>query len=786
MYTYSSAGIPVVKEGLGTDTVWVGGGRIGAGIASHGGIEKIIYYGHQGIGRPPFFRAENRSAYTKLFALYLLVGEKAYRLELNDTELYPGGYRSKFSVPGERIEVEHSVVLTSDTILRTVRVLRNPAKKALRLRVSWHEYTRVTPPGRTWSPWAKRESGKAWTVRIDDPKRTEDARTVPSGTTWFGVVSEKPLTTRLFRAGRRYFEMEPFTKGDVTVSAVFGHSEPAFRKRVSALSRAGSKESATVLAGWEKEIAAAPRLEVGIPAVESFFRLSPLMQESLMPDDLPGGMRASAGTYWVWGWDTLVFCEAYLVAGQAGFLKDALELYHRTAHPTKGVGHQFTTEMEVKIAQAPPAQGLYAYALYQYVAYTGDRKTLEKHYPLILTILKLAKASRNSAGFFSGPALFPDYPQHAGHNGHDLSVFNNSIFYQAARTIEHLAGWMKDAVTAKIARTYWQELGKGFDRFWDKESGYWYDSLDSRNLSPRREHPSHALLCFSPFANELLLPHVAACSRFMAKYLVYPQALRMYPLESKAFNGDGNQLGQHYPVGGDLLFVKSSAHEGRQDLLKLWLDWMKRFWDQNTVPEGVTVEAENEGPDYPDEPGGKQPFSGKSWYMGIIHAILGVYFDAGGLTFGPGLDRSVEIDGIRFGGRHWNIHTRGKGTSIERLRVNGRDLSGTCKIPADFAVAKVMKVEVFRSAKPAGAFQLLSADGASLNQWKATKTGCHVRVGLPGPAVIRFYSKTKPVVTWKGKTVAFSYSTRTGEGSLLLSSDEYGTTTGVLAIESGV
>jgi hypothetical protein len=797
MYSYSSAGVPFAKEGLGTDTVWLGGGRIGAGIAAHGGIEKIIYYGRQTLGRAAFFGGVSRSAYAKIFKPYLLVDEKAYRLELTRTHIYPGGYRSTFRIPEERIEVEHDLVLVNDAILQTVRVIRNPGKKRLRLRISWHEYTRLTPEGRTWGPWTGKMAPNTWALRIADPELDERATDTmvtiftekplakeKAGTTWFGVVGEKPLTTRLMTSGRRYFETGTFVKGSITISALFGHDRTIFRKRATTLSRAGSKESAAMLASWEKKLADFPRLQLGIPAVESFFQLLPLLQESLMPGDLPGGMRASAGTYWVWGWDTLVFCEAYLAAGQANFLRDALDLYHRTAHPTEGVGHQFSTEMETRIAQAPAAQGLYVYALYQYVAYTGDRHALKRHYPLVLTILKLAQGSRHPQGYFSGKALFPDLPEYAGHNGHDLSVFNNSIFYQAARTIEHLAGWMKDPATAQIARTYWQDLKKAFDRFWDKESGYWFDSLDSRNLSPRREHPSHALLCFSPFANELLVDRSAACSRFMAKHLVYANALRMYPLESKAFNGDGNQLGQHYPVGGDLLFLKSSALEGRQDLLERWLDWMKQFWEQNTVPEGVTVEAENEGPQYPDEPGGKQPFSGKAWYMGIIHAILGVHFDAGGLTFNPGLDRPVEIDRIKYGGRYWNIRTRGKGTYIQRLRVNGREISGTCKIPADVAGGKVMNVEVSRGSKPTGPFQLLSADGAKVSRWRSGPSGFRFRLDSPGPVSIRFYASKKPVVKWRGQIIPCSYAARTGQGSMLLAADDYVAIKGDLVISS--
>jgi hypothetical protein len=776
MISFPSSGVPFVEQGLGTDTVWFGSGRIGVGVADHGGIDKIIYYGRQDLGRSAFFAIDTRSAYTKLFKPYLLIEDKAYRLELNRTQLFPGGYRSTFSVPEEGVEVEHDLVLVTDAVHQTVRVIRNPKKKQLRLRIAWHEYTRATPQGRTWGPWKDNLAKNTWTSEIVDQGKGKKA------TTWFGIVAEKPMTTRLTHSRRRYFELGAFTSGSVTVSALFGYNKKTFIGRAETLRRIGSQESAAAMAGWEKDVEQAPRLEVGIPAVDSFFRLSPLLQESLMPDDLPGGMRASAGTYWVWGWDTLVFCDAYLAAGQAWFLKEALELYHRTAHPTEGVGHQFSVEMTLNIPQAPAAQGLYTYALYQYVAATGDREVLKKHYPLVLTILKLAQASRHSSGLFEGKALFPDEPQYAGHTGHDLSVFNNSIFYQAARALEHLAGWMDDAATAKIAREMWQGLKKSFGKFWDAKKGYWYDSLDSQSLAPRRVYPSHALLCFSPFANELLTGRTAEAARFIADHLVYANALRMYPLWSPAFNGDGNQFGQHYPVGGDLLFLKSCAAEGRQELLERWLDWMKQFWEQNTVPEGVTVEAENEGPLYPDAPGGKQPFSGKSWYIGILHVILGITFDAGGLTAGPGLDRSVKIDGLFHAGRRWNVITQGKGRFIRGIRVNGVDVAGTCKIPADVANAKTMNVEITRGPKSSTVIQLLSATGARLTKWQSRNNGFQARLESPGPVYVTFTARKKPAATWQGESLPVNYDEAAGQGSVFLASDAYGAITGDLSV----
>ncbi len=785
--------VPLVKEGLGTDTVWFGGGRLGVCVAAHGGIERIVYYGRQSIGRASFFTNDTRSAYAKLFKVYLLVEGKAYRMELNQTRLYPGGYSSRFIVPESGIEVEHDLILVSDAIHQTVRVIRNSKKKPLRLRISWHEYTRVNTGGRAWGEWEDKLAPNTWAREIvDKPPPQKKPAEVPwhgiistesRASTWFGLVSEKPMTTRLTYTGRRFFETGAFRAGSVTVAALFGHDKSDFLMRAEAIRQKGSKESRAMISEWDKRLEVLPRVKLGMPTVESFFRLSPLILEALMPADLPGGMRASVGSYWVWGWDTLVHCEAYLAAGQHRFLRDALELYHRTAHPAHGVGHQFGTEMELKIPQAPAAQGLYTYALYQYVAYTGDTGVLAKHYSLVLRILELALTSGHREGLFEGRALFPDHPEFAGHNGHDISVFNNSIFYQAARVAEHLAGWMDDPAAAKKSRDVWQGLGKSFHRFWDSKRDYWLDSIDIRDWSPRRSYPSHALLSFSPFAQELMRGREAACSHFMAENLVFSGGVRMYPLWDSSFNGDGNQLGQQYQVN-DLFFVKTQAHAGRQDLLKKWLGWLDQFWSQNTVPEGVTIEAENEGPLLPDCPGGKQPFSAKAWYMGILNAILGIHFDAGGATVGPGLDQTVLVDGIYFAGARWTFRTQGKGRHILSLRVNGIEIAGTGKIPADVVKSKTIRVEIKRSAKPLARPQLLSADGARLSKWQSHKAGFQAQLEFPGSVFVRYAARRKPRVTWLGQSIPTEYDKRTGLGQIFLASETYQPVGGILHLES--
>jgi len=299
---YDPSNIPFESRGLGTETIWFGGGRTGVAVAAHGGLERIVYFGHQSLGRRDFFACGARSPYEKVLPPYVLLGEKAYLLELNHTRFYPGGYRSQFKLPELGIELDHDLVPTNDAILQTVRVIRNRRGLPLRFRISLHEYTRLIPTGRTWGTWQEDLAENSWIAEIVDHPNEGGVEPDEDRTTWFGIVADRPLTSRSFLSTRRYFDTLPFKSGATTIAALFGFDRRAFLKRTVDLRRNASKESARVASGWERQAKETPQLNLGQPAVQSFFRLAPLILDSLMVKDHAGALRASVSHYGVWAW----------------------------------------------------------------------------------------------------------------------------------------------------------------------------------------------------------------------------------------------------------------------------------------------------------------------------------------------------------------------------------------------------------------------------------------------------------------------------------------------------
>jgi hypothetical protein len=406
--------------------------------------------------RSCFFKVTTHGPYQRIFCPYILVEDRAYQLELENTRIFPAGYVSHLSLPEEGIEIEHSLIMLNDAVMYRVEALMNRRKLPLRMRLSLHDYLRVIQQDRVWSEWRTDIVPEAFAAIVTDPADTparNDAQAhaiagtllikpdpekerqasdpdLSTATTWLGIVGSAALETRIFHSKRRFFDTAVIDGNTASMAVLFGMEEQQFKARSAELRNNGPQIGAYQVAAWEQRLCEVPAIKLGMPAVESFFRQAALAYEMLMPTDLPGAMRASVGSYWVWGWDTMVYCDSYLVNGRADFVRNALELYRNTAHPEHGIGHQFSEKMVVRLPQALPAQGLYINMLYQYLVFTGEQKALKEFYPFARTIFQRTISQAMRENLFKGIALFPDFPQFAGQKGgnKDLSIFNNSIF----------------------------------------------------------------------------------------------------------------------------------------------------------------------------------------------------------------------------------------------------------------------------------------------------------------------------------------------------------------------
>ena len=790
--------VPFVQDGLGVPYLTYGGGRVGASVAPWGGLHQIAYYGIAPESASSiYFEADAASSYARLFRFQLCIDGLAYNLELNQTQHFPFGYASHFAVPQLQVEVRHHLTLLNDAVLSTLEVLSNPNNLPLSLQFEHHDATQKSTDGavvREWSGWEEDKSSQAliltasdrwtdagWQSAVGQMQETPGqvglatlTAGIREGNTYVALFSEQPLQVKQ-SLGRRQIWSQSFTQGTQALALLFASDRQALPTRIGQIKQNLAALAREKEAQYQRRMESIPTLSVPTlapsnPVLASYFANAPGISETLVVEDRPGAMRASSMHYWVWGWDTVMCSEAYLVSGNSAFVRDALLFYRDTADKAKGWAHQFSRDLHTRIPQAPSAQYLYLIMLYGYQSYTGDTALLRDVYPFARQIFRRACESLNSAGLGTGPALWPDIPDFAGHTGQDCSVFNNSILYQGARSMEALAHECGDPETAEQAR----QLGRGLEQkfvptFWDTEKNYFVDSVDSVTLEQRKSYPSHALLWQSPFCSDLVYEKLPECAAFLRENHATPRGFLPYPRWDKAFNGDQNQLGQTWPIT-DVFDTLCMAYAGDQQILTQWIDEIAWFWAQLTVPEAYSVQTVNDS-GTPDAPGGKQPFSAKSWYMGIIQSLAGVSMDLGGLTLGPGLEEAVEIQRFHYQGGLLEISTEGAGKYPASLTVNGASVHGSCKVPCSLLAASsadhqiVYRRTVDLPAHPV----ILSLHGGALQSVEISADHL-LRAEISGghDVWLHFAAPWQPEIVLNGQPLAVTYDLSLGEGKALL------------------
>lgn len=788
----SSHPVPFVKSGLGVYQNTYSGGRTGASVNYFGGLSQIIYW-----GRLPerastvFFEGNPSSSYQRCFRSQIIIGDEPYNLEFSDTSHFPFGYISHFSVPERGVELRHRVTLLNDAFVFSIEVLKNAKNVPLRQRFEHHDACLHSSFGRTVEDWQQAKPSGAWILKVKDEESDESWQKLKDSqnplflakegrkfsTPWLDLgmrssetvvafFSAKPLEMRTTHSRRRYFTGQPFRGGTQATVLLFANEGKAFNQRMQQIQ---SNPAAEAL---EREVSALeafrtrPTIESGNEVFDSLFANIPAVLASLMVQDVPGAFRASSMHYWVWGWDTFMCSEAYLLSGQSDFLKKALRFFRDTAHPEKGMAHQLTRTLQAKQAMSPASQLLYTIVLYQYGAHTGDRDLWKELYPFVKRILELNREAINEQGLREGRALFPDFPQFAGHTGEDISVFNNSLLYQGVRCLEAIAAHSGDKEvveeTLQISRRMEQSFVK---TFWDRKRGYLVDSVDAKTRAQRPSYPAHALLWQTPFLTDLTAEKLAEAGRFIAANHQAKRGFLMYPRWDQAFDGDGNQFGQSWSTH-DVFTTRAQAMADLQERLDLWIENSSWFWEQLSLIEGYSAQTVNDS-GTPDLPGGKQGFC-RSIYVAFVTNIAGLHFDLGGLTILEGASRHVSLANLPFRNARLSVRVKGSGPFLRSLRVNGNRIRGTRKIPVDLLKHEV-DIVAERTSSPPRHPVILSLNGAEVIHVEVKEHFLRAEIRGSTHTWLFFYARAKPTsVAWNGISQKFHYDRKSGQGKILL------------------
>ena len=297
---------------------------------------------------------------------------------------------------------------------------------------------------------------------------------------------------------------------------------------------------------------------------------------------------------------------------------------------------------------------------------------------------KILAAEVGNSGLIKGFSLYPDFRDLIGETGNDISAFNNSVAFCAARSMEALAKACGDKETEEACRAFADRSEAHFDKaLWCDESGYYASSADAATLTPRAIPSSNAIKYENDYCGILTDKHTDALMNFFAHHFVAPAGLRPYPEECPSYDADANQLHSYWPVMSEL-FVRLIGKTGRADLMKTFIGWVTLWSERLCCPEGISVYENTPSPAFDAwsaAPGIWHGYSARGFYTAVIHGLVGVTFCEEGLRFLPvALSEPVALQNLHFGAYAFDIETSGSG-SPENVILNGEALGAVTHIP---------------------------------------------------------------------------------------------------------
>ncbi len=429
-----------------------------------------------------------------------------------------------------------------------------------------------------------------------------------------------------------------------------------------------------------------PIVKTPYKGINDFCKIAPLYHESLK-GDIAGAVRAKTTHYWYWGWDSMIANKGTLACWKdTETVKSMLYLYKESAHPEKGIGHWFRFDNSIKQYMALAAQGFYISLFGDYIDYTQDMDTLKEIYPFAKRIFERILSTESKVkGLFIGSSLFPDFPECLHETGRDLSLFNNTVAYNAVRQMEVLASLYGDTQTAQIAKETAKATEENlFPLFYDERQGYFVMSVDADTLEKRDCYSICGYFWDSRYHEDLLGKYADKCMRFVKEYGVGKLAFRSYPLFDSTYDSDANQL--HTTWGAvEEVILRLAKYADESKIIEQWIKKVGLWTDNLTCPEGDSYEFETTEVVFDrwnSEPGTWQAYTIRKWYELAIGVVCGITIDIGGIEFSVP-HCTYSIGNIWVKDYELFIKTQGEGEHVSAIKLNGKLIQGTQKIPVD-------------------------------------------------------------------------------------------------------
>lgn len=657
---------PFAKKGIPASRIILSGGRTAADLAAHGGLTAIRWFGNAGIDRKNFFKGDPLSVWVQNFRPYVAFQKKRqYFLELHDTAFYPFGYDSSCETEG--FPFRHRFTVLNNALLFELETDQPDTEFSLMLSLTG-SCALESAPGRVWKRPADSADGVCSVMSCTD---TVKGRTFETGIAFGG--SGPILHHSSFPSfPRDYFRIKA-ENSYAAIALVFGNGVAEAETRLRAIAPEIRELSGAERKKYHESVQNTVSLNSPDPVLNSFVRDFPEVVRSMAVKDIPGALCASNSGYWIWGWDSMVHSDSMMLAGMKEDVLQRLRYYRDTADPQKGIFHALETDGRIKCTMEPAPQTIYIIMLYNFWRFTQDAEAVEEFYAFSCLLMERAEKDLvGETGLCRGLALYPDTPSDLGQDGDDISSFNNSILFQAARCLSELARRRGRKEDARRFRAFADGVKSGFRKYlFDPEEGYFYDSISAKTFVPRKYYPLYAILRLTPFADELVEGIGDRVGKYMLETFTEQYGAAMFGRESDIFYADGCQLGMYSTVieGFYRHLVRDLAPDSLQKVIRD--DWRNLELSEANACEPVNMRITT------DHPGKKQLYAASSYHSLIFGELCGLEFlpDALHLLRPAAAKSGWSISNLKFSNAVLDIVYQGSGGAIRKVILDGETCS---------------------------------------------------------------------------------------------------------------
>ena len=419
-----------------------------------------------------------------------------------------------------------------------------------------------------------------------------------------------------------------------------------------------------------------PKVKVkGHSSVSDFFRMAPLFLESMVIVNTEKYLcrRGAVHKYgfW-WGWDS-----QYPILGMGSLydVKSAIKVFRYTLGPA------FRHNAPEKSAWLLSLLGIF-----EVTSTSHTRKVIDSFYEDIKKIVEIIASSCDERGmFYTGGGTGADDPEQVGIKGgwasRVVTPDVQGLWYSVCRITENIAYLMKDDKFASELEKIAKQLENNYLKtFYDEETGYLCVSVDKNGHRNRIFQNVVTMAMDGLYGPNLLMNKLDKIAEFIENQLAHPILRAAVPFWN-----------QSVEMFHSSIMMQHAAHEsrtlrfaGREDeLMRYFSKSMQMFKDRSVAIETVNLT------ELPHHQVGQdrdwQAFGARAVYASILQSILGLEIDIGGITYIPcNTPLEATIEKLRIGDSIWNIKFIGGGNFVEYIKVDGKLVKGTFKVPSHF------------------------------------------------------------------------------------------------------